>query len=48
LDEPTNHMDKASIIFLKEIIHSLKLDKIIIIISHLDDFDDIADETVGF
>lgn len=48
LDEPTNHMDKASIIFLKEIIQRFKLDKIIIIISHLDDFDDIVDETVKF
>lgn len=48
LDEPTNHMDKASIIFLKNIIHRLKLEKIIIIISHLDDFDDIVNETVTF
>lgn len=48
LDEPTNHMDKASIIFLKEIIQSFKLDIIIIIISHLDDFDDMVDETVKF
>ena len=48
LDEPTNHMDKNSIIFLKEIVQLLKLEKIVIIISHLDDFDNIADEIVKF
>jgi len=48
LDEPTNHLDRTSINLLKRTITQLKDDKIIIIISHLDEFDDVADQTIKF
>jgi ATP-binding cassette subfamily B protein len=43
-DEPTNNLDKKTKEKLVEKIMELKKDKIIFVISHLDDFDKIADK----
>lgn len=48
LDEPANHLDSMSIDLVKQELHLLKQDKIIVIISHQDDFDDLADEILYF
>lgn len=48
LDEPANHLDKATVQRIKETIDELKADKIIVIISHQNDFDLTADQIVEF
>jgi ABC-type lipoprotein export system ATPase subunit len=45
-DEPTSSLDKKSISELKKIILSLKKNRIILIITHDDYFDNIADEEI--
>jgi ABC-type bacteriocin/lantibiotic exporter with double-glycine peptidase domain len=48
LDEPANHLDKFSINLVKKSINEFKQGRIIIIISHQNDFDDIVDEILDF
>lgn len=45
-DEPTSSLDQKSILELKEVIQNIKKNKIILITTHEDYFDDIADEEI--
>jgi ABC-type transport system involved in cytochrome bd biosynthesis fused ATPase/permease subunit len=46
LDEPLNNLDAASSKYLKENIQAISKDKIVIIVSHTEDFDIYADEKI--
>lgn len=46
-DEPTSSLDQKSILDLKKVIQNIKKEKIILITSHEDHFDDIADEEIN-
>ncbi|MBU3228918.1 ATP-binding cassette domain-containing protein [Clostridium algidicarnis] len=46
-DEPTNSLDQKSILELKEIIQNIKDNRIILITTHDDYFDDIGDEEIN-
>jgi ATP-binding cassette subfamily C protein len=48
LDEPANHLDSLSIEMMIKELDNLKKDKIVVIISHQDDFDHLADEVRHF
>lgn len=47
LDEPMNFLDKKSREWIKEFLSSLKGIKTIVIVSHTNDFDDLADKFVN-
>jgi cobalt/nickel transport system ATP-binding protein len=47
LDEPMNFLDKKSRVWIKDFLASLKGIKTIIIVSHTDDFDQIADRIIN-
>lgn len=46
LDEPLNHLDEDATAWLKQSIESKREDSIILIISHLEGFEHLADETL--
>lgn len=46
-DEPTSSLDQKSILDLKKVIQNIKKEKIILITSHEDHFDDIVDEEIN-
>lgn len=46
LDEPMNFLDKKSRLWIKEFLQSLKGVKTIIIVSHTDDFNEMADKII--